>query len=207
MHTSQNNNSISTIISRNIPSIQLQQDQSRYGRTSEKTTAVKKSYPRKRKYKTEEERLQANRKSAAESRLRKKILLSELQNEVNMLQNENSLLQIENNIMKQKIRLSQTSGSVSTFMKNNPLLLYSTPVSLTAKSVEAISHPIHSKNNSMSCDQYKRNYIPIGLCNSRNMKQQMILRERFGVAEELLKNNMRQQARELMRLAMVQKIA
>ena len=63
------------------------------------------SHYRKRKYKTDEEKLEANRKSAAESRQRKKLLMMKLQNEVTTLKQQNSLLRIENAGLKKKFIL------------------------------------------------------------------------------------------------------
>jgi len=60
------------------------------------TDAMLATHSRKRKYKTAEEKLEANRKSAAESRHRKKMLLMHLQEKVNTLRQENSLLRSEN---------------------------------------------------------------------------------------------------------------
>lgn len=82
---------------------------------------------RKRKYKSEEERLEANRKSAAESRHRKKILLEELQKSICLLREENTRLKLENEMFKQNMNLSQasmlplgTSVTPSLFKVHNP---------------------------------------------------------------------------------------
>lgn len=61
---------------------------------------------RKRKYKSEDERLEANRRSAAESRLRKKILMEKLQESICVLQEENTRLKVENEMLKQQMNLN-----------------------------------------------------------------------------------------------------
>jgi len=60
---------------------------------------------RKRKYKSEDERLEANRKSAAESRLRKKILMEKLQETIGVLQDENTRLKLENDMLKGQMNM------------------------------------------------------------------------------------------------------
>lgn len=71
--------------------------------------AISASQSRKRKYKTEAEKLEANRKSAAESRQRKKALLLRLQEEVSSCRHDNSLLLIENAALKKKIAIYEAS--------------------------------------------------------------------------------------------------
>lgn len=82
------------------------------------------SKSRKRKYKSEAEKLEANRKSAAESRLRKKVVLMKLQEEVSMLRKENSVLYLENEEMKKKIALQQEALANSNLVSClNPSIL------------------------------------------------------------------------------------
>lgn len=82
------------------------------------------SKSRKRKYKSEAEKLEANRKSAAESRLRKKVVLMKLQEEVTMLRRENSILYLENEEMKKKMALQQEALANSNLMNRlNPSML------------------------------------------------------------------------------------
>ena len=73
---------------------------------------------RKRKYKTEQERLEANRKSAAESRQRKKMQLEELQEAISILREENTRLRLENDLLKQRSNMTQNA---SLPLNHNPV--------------------------------------------------------------------------------------
>lgn len=66
------------------------------------------THSRKRKYKTAQEKLEANRKSAAESRHRKKMLMMHLQEKVTSLRQENSLLRSENKDLRNVFMMLQS---------------------------------------------------------------------------------------------------
>lgn len=93
--------------------------------------------PRKRKSRTKDEKLEANRKSAADSRLRKRLLVSRLQDEVVSLRHETTLLRLENAELKKKMDLYQ-----NTLNSCNNLSLETSFVPRAASPIDLASHTI-----------------------------------------------------------------
>ena len=116
---------------------------------------------RRRKHRTEEEKLEANRKSAADSRLRKKMTLIKLQEKVTVLRKENSALHLENEILKKKVFLShalrtknlqgygvnntrvQEMSTSPSFAPVRPSLLSNEGVFLSNQNEYPVQHYVH----------------------------------------------------------------
>jgi len=104
---------------------------------------------RKRKYKTKAEKLEANRKSAADSRHRKKAVMMRLQQEVMKLRREKMLLQLENAKLKQMAR-PHTQSAIQSF---DPLLMSSSTITNLRSQLGMVAGPvtgnIHNLQNSL----------------------------------------------------------
>ena len=72
------------------------------------------SCPQRKKQRTKEEKLEANRRSAAHSRNRKRLLMTKLQDELYKLRHEMTLLQLENKGLRQKLSVFEGNGYSKT---------------------------------------------------------------------------------------------
>ena len=106
-----------------------------------KRTKPSASKPRKRKYKTKAEKLEANRKSAADSRHRKKAVLMRLQQEVISLRRERSLLLLENAALKKQMSLSHAQNTLQSI---DPISLSPSLITTTRSALDKMSTPTHS---------------------------------------------------------------
>jgi len=129
------------------------------------TDAMLASHSRKRKYKTNEEKLEANRKSAAESRHRKKMLMMHLQEKVSSLRQENTLLRSENQDLKKVFLMLQSQKTpFQSFSADSSNVLDSVGSSMTqlamarnALSQNPLTQHISSSSQGLSFGKHQLN--------------------------------------------------